>query len=189
MEADEKICPKCAEAVKAKATICKHCGHGFEAYPGTPAVQPQAKSHKARNGCLGILVILGALAAIGSLSQHGSSSSPASNSSSASSSPPLAITAKKLDTEYGANEAAAQQKYGDIPLLVSGRINSINLDMTNDTYLVLSGNNMFLGPQAHLTDASKAKAPSLSKGQAVALRCTGAKYIIGTVMLSDCDLQ
>jgi ribosomal protein L32 len=25
-----KACPRCAETVKAQATVCKHCGHEFE---------------------------------------------------------------------------------------------------------------------------------------------------------------
>lgn len=29
--ADEKVCPQCAETVKAAAKICKHCRHEFEA--------------------------------------------------------------------------------------------------------------------------------------------------------------
>jgi len=31
MEADEKICPRCAETVKMAAKICKHCGYEFQA--------------------------------------------------------------------------------------------------------------------------------------------------------------
>lgn len=27
--ADEKICPKCAESIKAAATVCRFCGHNF----------------------------------------------------------------------------------------------------------------------------------------------------------------
>lgn len=30
MPADEKTCPKCAEQVKAAATVCRYCGHQFE---------------------------------------------------------------------------------------------------------------------------------------------------------------
>lgn len=30
--ADEKMCPMCAETVKAKAIICKHCGHRFDGH-------------------------------------------------------------------------------------------------------------------------------------------------------------
>jgi len=191
MEADEKTCPQCAETVKSAAVVCKHCGYNFASQTvATARPAPAAKSHKARNGCLGVLVILVILTVIGALSGHGSgSTSTPSADQTASATPAIEINARDLDAEYDANEAAAQQKYGDATLMVSGVINSINLDMTNDVYLVLNGNNMFLGPQAHLSDASKGQAPSLTKGQKVKLRCTGAKYIIKTVMLSDCDLQ
>jgi hypothetical protein len=32
--ADGKVCPRCAETVKAAALICRYCGHEFE--PGEP---------------------------------------------------------------------------------------------------------------------------------------------------------
>lgn len=101
----------------------------------------------------------------------------------------MEISAQALDSEYNANEAAAQQRYGDARLLVTGLIASINLDIGNDPYLVLSGNNEFLGPQAHLGDNSKGQAASLTKGQQIKMVCTGAKYIVGTVMLSACEIQ
>ena len=48
MEADEKICPRCAETVKMAAKICKHCGYEFPAgeqpIPATPPSPAPAPS-------------------------------------------------------------------------------------------------------------------------------------------------
>jgi hypothetical protein len=34
---DTKVCPSCAETVKAAATVCRFCKHSFESQPATPA--------------------------------------------------------------------------------------------------------------------------------------------------------
>jgi hypothetical protein len=36
-EQDTKVCPSCAETVKAAATVCRFCKHSFEKLPTTPA--------------------------------------------------------------------------------------------------------------------------------------------------------
>ena len=38
--ADEKVCPACAETVKAEATVCKHCGHVFPKPLPDPRIRP-----------------------------------------------------------------------------------------------------------------------------------------------------
>lgn len=39
MESDEKVCPFCAETIKAAAVVCKHCGRDINA-PETTLPQP-----------------------------------------------------------------------------------------------------------------------------------------------------
>lgn len=54
MEADEKICPRCAETVKMAAKICKHCGYEFTAAeqpipaPRNPAPPPVSQPAPAQ---------------------------------------------------------------------------------------------------------------------------------------------
>jgi tRNA_anti-like/Uncharacterised protein family UPF0547 len=54
MEADEKICPRCAETVKMAAKICKHCGYELTAAerpipaPGSPAAPPVSQPAPAQ---------------------------------------------------------------------------------------------------------------------------------------------
>lgn len=204
MESDEKLCPKCAEPIKCLAVVCKHCGASFEG-PAAPSHDPeQAKKHRLRNGCLGIvaaMIGLSILGAVANKSQPSSSNESAAQSAQDAQAPngpqatqaminAVEISAKQLEAAYNANEAAAQQQYGDATLLVYGTVNSINLDFVNKTYLVLSGANMFLGPQAELSDESAKAAPSLHKGQKVKLLCSGkTQFIVGTVHMSGCELQ
>jgi hypothetical protein len=58
VKADEKKCPKCAEAVKIEATVCKHCQHVFSAEEIARAKKQQEQGQIAGGiGC----AIVGAL--------------------------------------------------------------------------------------------------------------------------------
>lgn len=189
---DEKTCPRCAETVKAAANVCKHCGYDFQTGlgPDTHVFPPPPKSgSSAGKGCAivaGVLVVLFIIGAIvGGDQQAGDETEPAPLANVE----PIEVTARQLEAAYEANEAAAQQQYGDMPLLVSATIQSIDLGLTDEPFLVLNGSNQFMGPQAHLTEASQSKASGLSKGQSVTLRCQGVGEVIGTPMLKDCEIQ
>ncbi len=52
MNDDEKVCPECAETIKAAAKVCKHCGHRLPAPTSDPVleeawVQPEEPSWSA----------------------------------------------------------------------------------------------------------------------------------------------
>lgn len=49
----ERICPFCAEAVKAAAVVCKHCGRDLPAMPEAPAIAPMSLDEEATS--LGII--------------------------------------------------------------------------------------------------------------------------------------
>jgi hypothetical protein len=192
MEADEKKCPSCAETVKAEAKVCRHCGYNFETGQGPGAADPSPPAKKSSGlvkgglGCLALVVLIAVVAAIfGGGAKDGSQ-----NSSNSSAPPPQAIkvTAKDLAAAYSDNEAAAQQRYGNGPLEVTGVVDSIQLGLGDHPFIVLKGVNMFQGPQAKLADASEGKASSLSKGQTITLRCASVSEVVGTAMLRDCDL-
>jgi len=88
---DEKVCPRCAETIKAAAKVCRYCGHEFDgsAAPSEPVTKPfsveingkktsldkktslareaSSKGGKIRGSCAALVVIIIALAIIGSL--------------------------------------------------------------------------------------------------------------------------
>lgn len=103
--------------------------------------------------------------------------------------PPLPVTATELFNAYESNEAAAQQQYGDRPLLVSGTVDGVDLDFRERPVVKLKTPNQFMSAQANLTDNSVPKASELSSGQPISLRCAGVSEVIGTPMLKDCDIQ
>lgn len=133
-----------------------------------------------------LLMVIGALAGG---DESGGGSDASDTEAAAVSAPPVEVTARELEAAYAANEVAAQQQYGDRRLLVNARIQSIQLDFADDPYLVLDGSNQFMGPQAHLADASKSMAGSLSKHQNVTLLCESVTELAGTPMLKDCVVQ
>lgn len=81
MEADEKVCPRCAETIKKAALVCRFCGNEFAKqapgwgapldFPDEPAPvskrAAKAKSNKVGVGCLVIIGIFFVLALIGSM--------------------------------------------------------------------------------------------------------------------------
>ena len=194
MEADEKTCSRCAEVIKAAAQVCKHCGYEFNAQPASPNPVPVKKKSPLMMGCLVIAGVVIVLAVIGSMgggkhSTGGTAGSDAAASGASPATPPIVVTASTLAAAYAANEAAAQQKYGAGPLAVTGTLESVDLGIGDIPSLVLRGNEMFTRPQMALTEASQAKAASLTKGQKISAICASVSEIVGTPMLKDCELQ
>lgn len=138
-------------------------------------------------GLFVLLMVIGALADGGDKPASGEAEEQAVETAPAT--PPVEVTAQALEAAYEANEMAAQQQYGDRPLLVTGRINSIQLDFSDNPYLVLTGGNPYMGPQAHLAEASRPAAAKLTKGQQITLLCAGVGEVVGTPMLKDCEVQ
>ena len=193
METDEKKCPKCAELVKAEAQVCRFCGHDFQGPPSATATPPKEAKKGGLGktlglGCLGVLGLIFVVSLFG-VSDQGSDTARSPEASAAVAAQATKVTARDLAAAYEANEASAQQAYGKQPLLVTGKIKSIDLDFSDDPFLVLEGTNMFMGPQAQLDEESQKRAGSLGKGQTVELLCADVSEAVGTPMLKDCTIQ
>ena len=97
------------------------------------------------------------------------------------------VSTTQLAKEYDANEVSADEKYKKKPIIVNGRVQSINKDFMDKPYLVLSGSNMFQTVQAKFDKANTSELSSMKKGQNVQLVCQVDNYVIGSVMLGDCQ--
>lgn len=97
----------------------------------------------------------------------------------------LSTTGRQLDSEYKANEAAADKKFKGKHLLVTAKVDSINKGLGGNPYFVIAGG--FPGGQAHFDDSYLDYASSIKKGDNVRLVCVGNGYIIASAMLKDCE--
>lgn len=101
----------------------------------------------------------------------------------------LQVTAAELFNAYDSNEAAAQQRYGDRDLLVTGTVKSIDLDFMDKPNVLLETPNQFMSANASLTEESEGFAANLSKGQSVTLLCGDVSEAVGMPMLKKCEIQ
>ncbi len=192
---DEKTCPSCAETVKAAATRCRFCGHDFTgraSVAAPPPIAPPAPAAK-RGGLSCIGVIIGLAIVVFMLSKCGEGviaeqDAQTARLVSADSAPGTQVSARELFRAYAANEAAAQEQYGNRILDVTGTVDSVNLDLTNEPVVRLETDNQFMSAMVNLIDSEKPKAAGLSKGQTIMVRCAGVNEIIGSPALQDCAI-
>lgn len=160
---------------------------GADLPPGTPA--PKKRS-ALQTGCL---AIAGALFVFFLIGYFGGGKGGTSNDGAATSSAPAVapteVTAVELFKAYQANEAAAQQTYGNRPLRVTGIVAGVDLDISDNPVVKLQTPNEFMSASANLADASKPKASGLVKGQKVVVLCTGVSEVISIPQLSDCEIE
>lgn len=153
---------------------------------------------KKRGGCLKWIAIIAAvligLAVLGAIfgepdGASGPTGSDAAKSGDVGAKPARQVTAVELFEAYDANEAAAQEEYGDQQLLVSGTVSKIDLDFMNKPVVLMQTGNEFQDAQAQLVEASQPLAKTLSKGQQITLLCGSVGEVVGTPMLRDCAIQ
>jgi hypothetical protein len=183
-------CVKCGAAVPEGAAFCPSCGSaagggGFSQEP----VQPAPKKGSKLLGCfaavIGIIVLL---VIIGSLAPDPSTgnSTAAEGGMVPNGELPLEVTATQLFGAYENNEASAQSYFGDRKLLVSGTVDKVMLDFTDDPIVLLRTPNQFMSVQAALADDAKGEAGNFSRGDKAKLLCENISEVIGTPMLKDC---
>lgn len=102
--------------------------------------------------------------------------------------PPIKISALQLSEEYNANKIAADQKYKDRILEVSGVINSIDKDILNTPYITLRGQEFSLfGVQCMFDKSQEDKLAKLIKGQSITITGKVSGELIGNIILRNCD--
>jgi hypothetical protein len=100
--------------------------------------------------------------------------------------PVFSISAEELYREYDANEVATDLKMGKALVEVSGTINSIDKDFTDDVVIRLATGDPFSMAGLTLVNSQKNLAATLRKGQAIVIRCDHIRRILTSPMGSNC---
>lgn len=199
---DEKECPSCAEVIRAKAVRCRFCGHEMELAPAAalPPPQPFRSWLWGRPSIRFVIVMAVILVLLAIMTQPpaptGSIDAAAATASAPGAAPtpaapatveaPIAVTAAELWRAYDANEAAAQAKYGDHVLRVTGVVDKIDLDFLDNPIVDLKTGSEFDQAHAGLASSARTLAKNLSKGQRVMLECQGTSEVMGDPALHEC---
>ena len=103
------------------------------------------------------------------------------------------VTAGQLLDEYDANEVAAQSKYGNKLIAVSGYVDSVNInDFTGEPYVLLVGSPgdwALCAVRCTFPISAQATLATLSKGDYVTIIGTCKRYLLCDVMIDDCYFE
>jgi uncharacterized protein (DUF1330 family) len=95
-------------------------------------------------------------------------------------------TAAKLYQDYEANEVATDEKIGDKPVEISGKVESIDKDFMNNILIHMATGQMFMDAVLSMEDSEKDKAMKTSKGSKVTIVCQRMSRMIGMPQGSGC---
>ena len=118
----------------------------------------------------------------------GSLDSDSDTKKTQSQSPSYTLSADQLYRDYSANEVAADSKYKGRVVVVSGTVQSIGKDITDEAYIVVGGGGFLDGVQCMFTKGEQGAVARLSKGQRVTVKGEVSGKM-GNVLLRRCTLQ
>lgn len=99
------------------------------------------------------------------------------------------ISAVQLSEEYDDNKVAADAKYENKVLEISGIVDDIGKDILDEPYVVLKGREISLfGVQCMFSRADESKLAGLSKGQSIVLKGRVSGEFIGNVLVRGCTI-
>ncbi|WP_449106709.1 OB-fold protein [Pseudomonas mohnii] len=114
--------------------------------------------------------------------------SQASTPAPAPAAPIPAYLSAQVAASYDENTVAADMKFKGKRVKVSGKVTDINTDFMGNPYLVLAGNNPYLGPQFKFSKSDVEAMAAVKKGATVHVICTGLGDIAKTPMFDDCEM-
>jgi len=164
-------CKGCGGEVSAAAKACPKCGQPVKRGIGVGKI---------------VLIAVVALLIAGAVGASQKKDKERREVASPST-PPVEVSAVKLASDYKANEVSADQLYRNKVLRVSGVVDGIKKDFSDDPYVVLRTGNQFLGVHARFEEESGLA--GLTPGKEIVVRCLGNNVIMGSPMLKNCILE
>lgn len=132
-------------------------------------------------GIVLLLIIIGSLGG-----EEDATNAPADGEKSTT--PPVAVTSNELGKAFEENEVAAKAKYDGKRLAVTGKIQSIELDITDDPVVNLNGANEFSHVMLNFSKDQSEQTAALKKGQTVTITCDDITEALGSPILRNCTL-
>lgn len=99
----------------------------------------------------------------------------------------IKVSASELASAYKKNEVAADEKYKNKKIEISGEIESIDSGVGDEPRIRLQSGELFVA--VTLEGISKAEAKKLNKGDKLTAVCKGDGEIIGSPQLKDCKIK
>jgi hypothetical protein len=101
---------------------------------------------------------------------------------------PIIVTAKKIISDYEANEIAADNRYKNKVVQVKGIVDSVSKDFLGGLYIVIKSGDRYALNSIHASfpEESSGLLSKLKKGDNVTVTCDGKGFMVFSVMLSDC---
>ncbi|MDL2283987.1 OB-fold putative lipoprotein [Oxalobacter sp. OttesenSCG-928-P03] len=96
------------------------------------------------------------------------------------------VSSESLSKSYSDNEQAADGKYKNKTMIVSGKVRSVSKDSSDTPYLQLNGDGMMKMVNAYFDRKNAGELPKISVNQSVNLVCDVKNYMIGQVVLKEC---
>lgn len=100
--------------------------------------------------------------------------------------PPEEVTARTLVAEYSKNEVGADERFKEKRVRVTGKIESVGKDISDEPYVALSGGDELRSVQLFFADPKHANLGGLRRGQALTAICE-VDGLMGNVLLKDCQ--
>lgn len=99
--------------------------------------------------------------------------------------PIICVNAQTYASDYDNNEVAADLKYRDKLIEIEGLIMGIKKSISDEIYIELETDNMFIGVDCYLANGQEVNAVNYIKGQKIILRGIGDKKMISP-KLKEC---
>lgn len=135
---------------------------------------------------IGVSLLGAAVVAAGEQGQAAQKQQAASQAAVAVPVERIEVSARELYEAYKANEITANAKYKGKPLLISGRVLSIQSDFRDKPVVSLDAGDF---GSVTLNGVSLEDAGTLSKGSDIVAACTGNGEMLSFPAASDCKLQ
>lgn len=100
----------------------------------------------------------------------------------------MTVTSAELGRTFAADEIAAQKKYDDQRLAVTGTVQRVSEDMLENPMVSLNGANPVDDVQASFDKSFAAKTRRIRKGTTVTVVCDVVGMVVGSPMLDNCAI-